>query len=106
MKTYYVYIIKYADHTYYTGMTNNISRRWQEHCFSEDHKDAYTYNRRPLQLVFYETFNDVKQAFEFERKIKKWSKLKKEALINKNWDKLKELAECRNESHYKFKEME
>jgi putative endonuclease len=102
MKTFFVYIIKCADHTYYTGMTNNINRRWQEHCFSEDNKEAYTYSRKPLKLVFYESFNDIKQAFEFERKIKKWSKLKKQALINKNWDNLKDLAECRNGSHHKF----
>jgi len=73
MKTFFVYIIKCADHTYYTGMTNNISRRWQEHCFGEEHKDAYTYSRKPLELVFYEAFNDVKQAFEFEWKIKRFS---------------------------------
>ena len=40
-------------------------------------------------------FNDVNQAYEFERKMKKWSKAKKEALINENWDRLKELAECK-----------
>ena len=45
----------------------------------------------------------LKQAFAFERKLKKWSRLKKEALINKNWDKLKDLAECKNETHFKFK---
>lgn len=104
MKIYFVYIIKCSDNTYYTGMTNNINRRWQEHCYSEENKEAYTYNRKPLELVFYETFNDVKQAFEFERKIKKWSSHKKEALINKNWNKLKELSECRNQTHYKFKD--
>jgi putative endonuclease len=103
MKFYYVYIIKCADNTYYTGMTNNISRRWQEHCYGEENKNSYTYSRKPLKLAFYESFNDVNQAFKFERKLKKWSKAKKEALIDKNWDKVKQLAECRNETHYKFK---
>ena len=103
MRTYYVYIIKCSDDTYYTGMTNNIGRRWQEHCYSEENKSTYTYTRKPLELVFYEPFNDVKQAFAFERKLKKWSRLKKEALINKNWDKLKDLAECKNDTHFKFK---
>jgi putative endonuclease len=53
--------------------------------------------------VFYEAFNDVNQAYEFERKIKKWSRAKKKALINKNWDKLKKLSECQNDTHYKLK---
>ncbi|SEA54864.1 putative endonuclease [Psychroflexus halocasei] len=104
MKTYFVYIIKCADNTYYTGMTNNINRRWYEHCFDQENKSAYTYSRKPLKLVFYETFNDVKQAYAFERKIKKWSKAKKEALIEKNWDRLKKLSECQNDSHFKYKE--
>ncbi len=104
MKTYFVYIIKCADNTYYTGMTNNINRRWYEHCYSQDNKYSYTYNRKPLKLVFYETFHDVKQAYKFERKIKKWSKAKKEAIINNNWHKLKELSECQNDSHYKLKD--
>ncbi len=48
-------------------------------------------------------FNDVNQAYEFERKIKKWSRAKKEALINGNWKRLKELAECKNETHFRNK---
>lgn len=84
-------------------MTNNIARRWQEHFFSNKNTDSYTYSRKPLELVFYEMFNDVNQANPFERKIKKWSRAKKEALINENWDKLKELSFCKNETHYKNK---
>ena len=99
MKTYYVYIIKCSDKTFYTGMTNNIARRWQEHCYG-DNKSAYTYSRKPLHLVFFETFNDVNQAFAFERKIKKWSSAKRQALIDENWDRLKQLSECRNDTHY------
>jgi len=87
-------------------MTNNISRRWQEHCYSKENIDSYTFKRKPLKLVFYEMFNDVNQAYEFERKIKKWSKAKKEALINENWDRLKELAECKNETHFSNKPKE
>jgi len=51
-------------------------------------------------------FNDVNQAYEFERKMKKWSKAKKQALINENWDRLKELAECKNETHFSNKPKE
>jgi putative endonuclease len=100
MKTYYLYILKCSDGTYYTGMTNNLERRLWEH-ESGVNEEAYTFKRRPVELQFYESFTDVKQAIEFEKKIKKWSGQKKKALIEKNWDRLEQLAECRNQSHSK-----
>ena len=98
MRIYFLYILKCADGTYYTGMTNNLERRLWEH-ESGVKGDAYTYSRRPVELQFYEEFNDVKQCIEFEKKIKKWSGKKKQALIEKNWDRLQELAKCRNDSN-------
>lgn len=100
MKTYFLYILKCSDGTFYTGVTNNLERRLNEHEFGID-TESYTYKRRPVTLEFYEEFNDIKQAIEFEKKIKKWSGKKKQALIDKNWDRLKELSECKNESHFK-----
>lgn len=48
---YYLYILKCADNTFYTGVTNNLERRLKEH-ESGVNKDCYTFNRRPLKLVF------------------------------------------------------
>lgn len=101
MHSYYVYIIKCSDGSYYTGITNNLDKRINEHTFGKN-KDCYTYKRRPLELKFHETFNDVLQAIYFEKKIKKWTRVKKEALINGNFDMLQILAECRNATHYKY----
>ena len=42
------------------------------------------------------------QAIEFEKKIKKWSRVKKQALIDDNFDALQNLAECRNATHFKY----
>ena len=78
---YYVYILKCSDNTYYTGVTNNIERRFQEHQ-QGDNKSSYTFYRRPLKLVFYTEFSNIEFAIEKEKQIKKWSKQKKEALIN------------------------
>ncbi|AFU69301.1 GIY-YIG_SF superfamily protein [Psychroflexus torquis ATCC 700755] len=102
MKIYYVYILKCSDDSFYTGMTNDLERRFEEHRYGHN-KLAYTFNKRPLELKFFETFNDVDQAFYFERKIKKWSKAKKQALIDQNWDRLKDLSICRNDTHYSNK---
>jgi putative endonuclease len=87
MKSYFVYILKCNDASYYTGFTNNLERRLQEHG-SGKNKGCYTFDKRPLELVWYETFNDVLDAISTEKKIKGWSRIKKEALINEDWEKL------------------
>ena len=103
---YIVYIVKCSDGSYYTGITNNIERRINEHNTSID-ETAYTFNKRPVVLVFYEAFKDVHQAIAFEKQVKGWTRKKKEALIENNWDKLKELSICKNStSHFNWKNEE
>lgn len=101
MRTYYVYILKCADKTYYTGFTNNLERRFSEHQDGEN-INAYTYKRRPVDLVFYEEFSDPNYAIAFEKKVKDWSRKKKEALIESNWEKLKVYSRCLNKTSHKY----
>jgi putative endonuclease len=91
MKTYYVYILKCSDKSYYTGITSNLEQRIFEHQAGE-HIESYTYKRRPIELVFYAEFSDVGFAIDTEKQIKKWSRAKKEALINNKFEKLPNLA--------------
>ena len=91
MKTYTVYILLCADNSYYTGVTNDIERRFAEHQTGENPK-AYTHKRRPLKLVFCEHFYDVDQAIAFEKQLKGWSRAKKEAYMREDWSALKKLA--------------
>jgi len=100
MNTYHVYIVKCKDNSYYTGVTNDIERRIAEHNSGFD-KASYTFPRRPVELLFAYELNDVNQAIAFEKQLKGWSRKKKEAVISGDWDILKVLAECRNESHYR-----
>ena len=103
MKSYYVYILKCSDNSYYTGVTNDLDRRMVEHQEGLN-KTAYTHSRRPVKLEFYTDFQNVNQAIDFEKQVKGWSRKKKEAIIQDNWDQLKPLAECKNEtSHKNFK---
>ncbi len=102
MKTYYVYILKCSDEFLYTGITNDVERRFEEHEKGLN-KNCFTYKRRPLELIFHQVFNDVEQAIYFEKKIKKWSSKKKLALANDNFDMLEILSECRNATHSKYK---
>ena len=91
MKIAYVYILKCPDKTYYTGVTTNLFERLNEHKDGK-YQESYTYKRRPVDLVFYCEFTDITIAIGFEKKIKKWSKRKKEALINGEYSELINLA--------------
>ena len=91
MKQSYVYILKCSDNTYYTGVTSNLAQRIFQH-ESGFYPDCYTFKRRPIELVFYCEFTDINFAIEKEKQIKKWSKAKKEALINDDYDSLPNLA--------------
>lgn len=96
MKQYFVYILKCSDN--YTGVTNDIAVRFSQHQ-SGQYPESYTHKRRPLELVFFCEFDSIKQAIAFEKQVKGWSRRKKEAIINKNWGKLKELSVCQNKSN-------
>jgi len=100
MKKYYVYILKCSDNSYYTGVTNNVERRLLEH-ESGINPECYTFKRRPLELVFCNEFQEIKQAIAFEKQVKGWSRKKKEAIINGNWQLLNSLAACKNSSTHK-----
>ena len=91
---YYVYILSCADKTYYTGITNNINRRLEEHQSGKNGK-CYTARRLPVKLVFYAVFTHVDKAIQMEKQIKKWSRAKKEALIQNAFEALPNLAKKR-----------
>ncbi len=84
---FYVYILKCSDNTYYVGVTNNLDRRINEHK-SGANPGSYTSKRLPVKLMYYTQFTEPESAFAFETQIKKWSRAKKEALINEEYEKL------------------
>lgn len=94
--TAYVYILECRDGSYYTGSTNNIELRlWQhENCQGAN----YTRKHLPVTLVFVESFERIDEAFAREKQIQGWSRKKKEALIQGDFNRIRELARCRNSS--------
>ena len=96
-KIYYVYIIKCSDNSYYVGVTNNLQKRINEHNDGIDSM-SYTFSRRPVKLVFNQEFLDVNDAIIFEKKLKGWSRAKKEALINNRFEDLPLLSKNRKDS--------
>ncbi len=100
-KYLYVYILKCADKTYYTGVTNNPEKRIIEHN-SGVNKNSYTASRLPVEMIYCEKFTDFNLAIRWEKRIKNWNRKKKEALIMENWDQLKIAAECKNDTSHKI----
>ena len=90
MNGFWVYILKCSDNSYYTGHTDNIEKRISEHKLREF--CCYTASRLPVKVVFVQMFNTREAAFNAERKIKGWSRNKKEALIRKDWEKVQQFA--------------
>jgi len=90
MSTAWVYILKCADNSYYTGSTTDINYRIAQHKAGEG--STWTKTRLPVQVVFCEEMPDIVQAQSAEHKIKKWSRAKKEALIAGDWEKVRYFA--------------
>ena len=89
-----VYILRCSDGSYYTGSTKQeIEARVWEH--NEGVYDGYTKRRRPVELVFTETYDRLIDGFARERQIKGWSRVKKEALMRFDYEALPELAKNR-----------
>jgi len=75
----YIYIVKCSDDTLYTGWTNNLEKRIENHNNGTGAK--YTKARRPVKLLYFETFNTKSEAMKREYEIKKMTKTNKEKLI-------------------------
>jgi putative endonuclease len=101
MKEYFVYMLRCSDGSYYTGVSNDYQSRLNDHQQGIDTK-SYTYKRRPVKLAYLATFTDIYEAIAWEKRVKRWSRKKKEALIRGEFERLPELSECQNETHYKF----
>lgn len=77
---YYAYIVQCKDGTFYTGWTNNLDKRMKAH--NQGKQGAkYTRSRRPVTLVYYETFDTQEEAMSREWYIKQLTRKEKEELI-------------------------
>lgn len=95
----YMYILECADGSFYTGSTKDLPRRFWQH--QNGLGANHTKKRLPIKLVYAEHYDNVVDAFEREKQVQGWSRAKKIALMNSDWDRVHILAECQNESHYK-----
>jgi predicted GIY-YIG superfamily endonuclease len=90
---FWVYILRCADGSYYVGHSDDLAVRLQQH--ETGVLGGYTATRRPVQLVYSQDFTTRDEAFAAERRIKGWSRTKKEALIRGDWAEIRRLARGR-----------
>jgi putative endonuclease len=90
---FWAYLLRCSDGSYYAGHTDQIEVRIAQH--NAGLLAGYTSRRRPVTLVWCEVFPTRDDAFAFERRIKGWSRGKKEALIAGDWERISALARNR-----------
>ena len=88
---YFVYILKCADSSYYTGSTADLGERFLQHQEGIE-PSAYTFRRRPVELVWSEEVDTYNEALLHEHQIKGWSRAKKEALIRNDFQAIHEIV--------------
>jgi putative endonuclease len=94
-KRTFVYIVECADGSYYTGLAHiSVEKRIAEHNLGV--YAGYTKSRRPVRLRYSEEFAQITDAIAFERRVKGWSRAKKEALIQGDWEALRSLSRARS----------
>jgi putative endonuclease len=91
LRTFYVYILANRSRTLYTGVTNDLEHRVRQHKAGAG--SEFTSRYHITRLVYYEAFTDVRQAIEWEKRIKGWTRAKKVALIEERNPHWKDLAE-------------
>ena len=95
MEPVFVYILRCADGSFYCGTTRkSLEARVDEH--NAGALAGYTATRRPVELVWHEAFQRAADAIAMERRVKGWSRRKKIALIEGDWDGLKRAARKRS----------
>ncbi|MCY7387107.1 MAG: GIY-YIG nuclease family protein [Burkholderiales bacterium] len=87
---FWVYILKCSDGSYYAGHTDNLEVRIGMH--AEGKLTGYTATRLPVSVVFAEQFQTRFEALEMERRVKGWSRKKKEAMMRGDWKEVQRLA--------------
>ncbi|HEU0045481.1 TrmH family RNA methyltransferase [Sphingomonas sp.] len=98
--SFWAYVVRCADNSYYTGHTDELERRLGQHNLGTI--AGYTQKRRPVTLMWCQDFLTRLEALEAERQIKGWSRAKKEALFRSDWAALSAAAKKRPESFPRY----
>jgi len=86
----FIYILECSDGSFYTGSTKNLEKRLWEH--NNSLGANYTKSRLPVELMYYEEYSRIDEAFYREKQVQGWSRKKKLALIEAKSELLPKLA--------------
>ncbi len=95
MHEYWVYMVRCCDGSYYVGVTSDVERRLAEHRSGDLSEGSYVYKRLPFELVYVQSFQYILDAIAWEKRVKRWTRAKKEALIRGDQDALENLSRRR-----------
>lgn len=82
MESWYVYIVRCADDSLYTGIAKDVRRRVDEHNDSGTLGARYTRGRQPVKLVYHEAVDSRSAAAQREQQIRRLSRGEKQLLID------------------------
>ena len=88
--SFWIYILRCSDGSYYTGHTDDLERRMAQYQARE--MTGFVSTRFPVSMVFSAEFSSREEALAQERKIKGWSRKKKEAMIKGDWAEVSRLS--------------
>ena len=88
--SFWVYMLRCGDGSYYTGHTDDLEYRLHQH--QAGTFGGYTLFRKPLSLVYSCSFPSREEALEAEQQIKGWSRKKKEAMLREDWAAVNRLS--------------
>jgi putative endonuclease len=90
MKSYFVYIIANRTFVLYIGVTNELHRRLYEH--KNRMIPGFTHRYNIDRLIYFEMFDDIRQAIQREKQLKGWTREKKLGLIQSSNPNLEEIT--------------
>lgn len=94
----FMYILRCGDNSLYVGSTTDLYLRVSQHQGGVGAN--YTRGRQPVELVYFEEYFRIDDAFNREKQVQGWSRKKKFALINNQPDRLLDYAKCINSTHH------
>lgn len=95
----WLYMLKCANGSYYTGSTSQLEQRLHQHELGS--VEGFTSKHLPFTVALVLEFEMFYEAASAEKQVKGWTRRKKEALIAGRFDLLHEYAECQNVTHYR-----
>jgi predicted GIY-YIG superfamily endonuclease len=93
---FWVYILRCADGSYYTGHTDNLEKRMNQ--YHTDECEVYIAARRPVELAWSQECATRYEVLSAEQQIKGWSRRKKEAMMHGDWEEVSRLARNKSET--------